>query len=65
MAIVRTHNHPEIAALQQCIANTLDQIDCALDRRDRRQFKVWCGRRASLSTRLSSMLLALTTDPVR
>lgn len=53
----------EISGLQICISNTDAQIDAALDTGDRRAFKVWCGRRASLIAKLERQLLALATAP--
>lgn len=60
---VRTHNAPEVATIRLCIERAEEQIDCALDLRDRRAFRVWSKRRASLTARLSSLLLAIATAP--
>lgn len=51
----------EITGLQICLANTLEQIDRALDRGDRRAFRMWCKRHASLTTRIEAQLLTLAT----
>lgn len=63
MALVRTHRYTEVATIQQCIANTLDQIDAALDQHDRRQFVVWSKRYQSLRARLSTLLLKIAQAP--
>lgn len=55
----RTNQYPEVATLQALLANTLEQIDCALDKSDRRAFKVWAMRHASLTARMSSLLLKI------
>lgn len=52
---------PDVTVLQTQLANTLDQIDAALDRGDRRAFKVWSGRRESLTARMENLLLAIAT----
>lgn len=43
--------------LQQSV--TLDRIDQALDRGDRRAFRSWCKRHVSLTRRLEACLLDL------
>lgn len=53
----------EIAGLQIVLRDVLSSIDKALDRGDRRAFRVWCRKRASLITRLESLLLSLATTP--
>lgn len=55
--------HGEITGLQLSLHSTDEQIDAALDRGDRRAFKVWCTRRKSLIARLERQLLPLATQP--
>jgi hypothetical protein len=55
--------HGEITGLQLSLSNTNEQIDAALDKGDRRAFRVWCNRRTSLIARLERQLLALATAP--
>lgn len=52
---------PELAGLQVSISNTLTQIDAALDRGDRRAFRLWSDRYRSLSVRLANLLVKLAT----
>jgi hypothetical protein len=52
---------PELAGLQVSLSNTLTQIDAALDRGDRRAFRIWSGRYLSLSARLANLLVRLAT----
>lgn len=54
----------EITGLGICLANAEQLIDHALDNRDRRAFKLWCKRRASLLSRLERALLAAATTEV-
>jgi hypothetical protein len=49
----------QIAGLHYQLLDTDARIDRALDRGSRREFKVWCQRRASLAARLQSMLLSV------
>lgn len=51
----------EISGLQVCIVNTDAQIDVALDNGDRRAFRVWCLRRASLIARVERVLVEAAT----
>jgi hypothetical protein len=51
----------EISGLQICIVNTDAQIDAALDSGDRRAFRVWCLRRASLIARVERVLVEAAT----
>ncbi|WP_154814730.1 hypothetical protein [Actinophytocola xinjiangensis] len=51
----------EISGLQICILNTAAQIDAALDNNDRRAFRVWCLRRASLIARVERVLVEAAT----
>lgn len=51
----------EVSGLQLCVLRALEQIDCALDMGDRRAFRVWCGRRASLTKRLETLLVSIAT----
>lgn len=54
----------EITGLTIALANTDEQIDYALDRGDRRAFRVWCGRRRSLLAKIERSLLAVATTEV-
>lgn len=55
-------NHaPQIQGLQISLINTLEQIDAALDSGDRRAFRLWTGRWASLTRRLENTLLKIAT----
>lgn len=49
----------EITGLHLSLIDTEGQIDRALDSGDRRAFRVWCKRHASLASRLQRALLAL------
>jgi hypothetical protein len=60
-AISRSDNSAEISGLQICIMNTGAQIDAALDNNDRRAFRVWCLRRASLIARVERVLVEAAT----
>lgn len=53
----------EVTGLQVSLLDTEGRIDQALDKRDRRAFRVWCRRRASLLVRLERALLSLATGP--
>lgn len=55
------NNNAEISGLQICIQNTDAQIDAALDADDRRAFRVWCLRRASLIARVERVLVEAAT----
>lgn len=57
-------NCAEISGLQICILNTDAQIDAALDSGDRRAFRVWCLRRASLISRVERVLVEAATAKV-
>jgi hypothetical protein len=57
-------NCAEISGLQICILNTDAQIDAALDTGDRRAFRVWCLRRASLIARVERVLVEAATAKV-
>lgn len=54
----------EITGLGVCIARADTEIDAALDRGDRRAFRVYCKRRASLVARRERALLAAATAEV-
>ena len=56
-----TNPTAEISGLQVCIVNTDAQIDAALDTGDRRAFRVWCLRRASLIARVERVLVEAAT----
>ena len=51
----------EIAGLQLQLRSTMTNIDQALDRGDRRAFKAWSRKWASLNARAGSILLAIAT----
>jgi hypothetical protein len=53
----KSDSSAEISGLQICIVNTDSQIDAALDSGDRRAFRVWCLRRASLIARVERVLV--------
>lgn len=57
------HLDSEINGLQIVMRDVQASIDKALDRGDRRAFRVWCRKRASLLTRLESLLLSAATAP--
>lgn len=46
--------------LQQSV--TLERIDSALDARDRRAFRAWSKRHASLTRRLEALLFDMATS---
>jgi hypothetical protein len=52
----------EITGLHLSVINTEGYIDKALDMGDRRAFRVWCKRRASLASRLQRTLVILATS---
>lgn len=54
----------EITGLSLAVDRALDQIDCALDKGDRRAFRVWTGRRLALIARRERALLAAATAEV-
>jgi hypothetical protein len=60
-SIAKSDNSAEISGLQVCIRNTDAQIDAALDANDRRAFRVWCLRRASLIARVERALVEVVT----
>lgn len=57
------HTDPvgDLAKLCQAMVNSSTQIDAALDRGDRRAFRVWSGKQRDLSTRCGSLLAAIAT----
>ncbi len=59
----RSDSSAEISGLQICIINTDSQIDAALDNGDRRAFRVWCLRRASLIARVERVLVEAAMAP--
>jgi hypothetical protein len=59
--MTNTNPSAEISGLQICILNTDSQIDAALDSGDRRAFRVWCLRRASLIARVERVLVEAAT----
>lgn len=61
MAQFRLAPASELSGLQQQLVNTLEQIDFALDRGDRRAFRIWAGKYATLSSRCASLLLRIAT----
>lgn len=50
-----------LASLEGQLVDALNRIDDALDRGDRRAFRMWTMKQRSLSTRVSSLLLQLAT----
>lgn len=54
----------EITGLTLALGRADEQINTALDAGDRRAFRIWCGRRASLLARLERTLLAVATAEV-
>lgn len=53
-------NHDaELRGLLVAMRSTLASIDDALDRGDRRAFRVWCRKWASVSARAGSVLVDL------
>lgn len=56
-SMAKSDSSAEISGLQICIQNTDMQIDAALDANDRRAFRVWCLRRASLVARVERVLV--------
>jgi hypothetical protein len=56
-SIAKSDSSAEISGLQICIQNTDAQIDAAIDANDRRAFRVWCLRRASLIARVERVLV--------
>lgn len=58
---VSVNHTPQVVGLQVSLLNTLTQIDAALDRRDRRAFRLWTARHASLTARLSTLLVKIAT----
>lgn len=58
---VHVNDAPRIGLLAQQRENTLEQIDCALDRGDRRAFHVWAGRYRDITVKLERTLLTIAT----
>lgn len=54
----------EVTVLQQAIEQAGRRIDNALDRGDRRDFMVWCRKRACLIASVEKALFKLATAPV-
>lgn len=65
MATVNINFAPQVQGLQIGLANTLAQIDRALDRGDRKAFRMWCGRWESQTARLARLLVAIATGEAR
>lgn len=61
MATVRAADAPTISALHQQIVSALTQIDRALDRGDRRAFRIWSGHYRDTTTRLTNLLIKIAT----
>lgn len=61
MAAVRVNDVPQIQGLSIQLVDTLAHIDEALDRGDRRAFRLWSAKWRSLSARLTSLLLKIAT----
>lgn len=51
----------EVAALHRQLMNALTQVDRALDRGDRRAFRIWSSCYRDRSTQCGTLLLALAT----
>ena len=49
----------QLAGLQRQLVNTLEQLDAALDRGDRRAFRIWCGKYRHVTARLATVLAQL------
>lgn len=62
MTTVRINDVPEVQGLSIQLVDTMARIDEALDRKDRRAFRVWSGRWRSLSGRLCALLLKIATS---
>jgi hypothetical protein len=56
---VSVDHFSEIHGLQLVMRDTLASIDAALDRGDRRAFRAWCKKWASLSARAGAVLVEL------
>jgi len=56
---VRINHDAELRGLQIVMRDVLASIDQALDRGDRRAFRLWCRKWASLSTRAGNVLADL------
>jgi hypothetical protein len=61
MTSVHFNHAPEIVSLHLELERTLARIDDALDRGDRRAFRVWCGKWRAMSGRLTALLLKIAT----
>jgi hypothetical protein len=53
----------QVAGLHIQLLDTDARINTALDRGSRREFRVWCKRRASLAARLQTLLVTAATHP--
>lgn len=58
---VRINHAPQIDGLTVQWVETMTRIDDALDRGDRRAFRMWSMKACSLSARLSSLLVKIAT----
>jgi hypothetical protein len=47
---------PEVYVLRSKLERAESEVDAALDRGDRKAFRVWTKRRAALATRLADLL---------
>lgn len=61
MATVRVNHVPDIAGLHLDLERTLARVDDALDRGDKRAFRMWSLKARSLSVRLAALLLKIAT----
>lgn len=61
MAPFRLAPASELSGLHQQMVNTMEQIDCALDRGDRRAFRVWSGKYRDLTERRGTLLAKIVT----
>lgn len=60
---VHVNPDAELRGLQLVMRSTLVSIDDALDRGDRRAFRVWCKKWTSVTARAGSVLLDMATTP--
>ena len=58
---VRITHAPQVQGLQVSMSSTLTQVDAALDRGDRRAFRLWSSRYRSQTARVAALLLEIAT----
>jgi hypothetical protein len=55
-------NHAaDVSGLQLSMRRALEQIDCALDKGDRRAFRVWSARWRQLAAKVEGLLVKIAT----